>query len=193
VVIDLGTGDGRAVLAAASREPRSFVLGIDANAASMAESSRRAARPSAKGGRSNALFVVSAVESLPSVLDGSADLVTIFFPWGSLLRGALGFDPVVAGAIVRLPRTLGNVRVVLAVTERDGIPEVPRIDALAVADVARRLRACGLELVEAHEATAADLVDTQSSWAKRLLAGSDRHVWRLEFTRPDAAPSQWRG
>jgi 16S rRNA (adenine(1408)-N(1))-methyltransferase len=43
VAIDLGTGDGRHVLALAAARPDTLVIGVDANAAGMAESSRRAA------------------------------------------------------------------------------------------------------------------------------------------------------
>ena len=57
--LDLGTGDGRHVLAAARARPDTFVIGADANAASMAESSRRAARRLALP---NALFAVAAAE-----------------------------------------------------------------------------------------------------------------------------------
>jgi hypothetical protein len=65
------------------------VIGIDANAASMADASRRAARPVKRGGLPNALFVVAAAENLPSELGGWAEAVTVHFPWGSLLRGLL--------------------------------------------------------------------------------------------------------
>ena len=44
MIIDIGTGDGRAVLAGAGRDPSALFIGIDAAAASMAESSRRADR-----------------------------------------------------------------------------------------------------------------------------------------------------
>ena len=37
VILDLGTGDGRAVVARARAEPASLVLGIDADARAMAE------------------------------------------------------------------------------------------------------------------------------------------------------------
>jgi 16S rRNA (adenine(1408)-N(1))-methyltransferase len=58
----LGTGDGRYVLAAADERPDRLVIGVDANAAAMAEASRRAARRAALP---NALFVVSAAEHPP--------------------------------------------------------------------------------------------------------------------------------
>jgi 16S rRNA (adenine(1408)-N(1))-methyltransferase len=62
VAIDLGTGDGRFVLAAAAARPDTLVIGLDANAAGMAEASRRAAR---KDALPNALFAVAAAEHPP--------------------------------------------------------------------------------------------------------------------------------
>jgi 16S rRNA (adenine(1408)-N(1))-methyltransferase len=62
VALDLGTGDGRAVLAAAAARPDALVIGVDASAAAMAESSRRAAR---RGALPNALFAVAAAEHPP--------------------------------------------------------------------------------------------------------------------------------
>ena len=61
-MLDLGTGDGRHVLAAARARPEVLVVGVDANAAGMAEASRRAAR---RGAVPNALFVVAAAEHPP--------------------------------------------------------------------------------------------------------------------------------
>jgi 16S rRNA (adenine(1408)-N(1))-methyltransferase len=80
VLIDLGTGDGRFVLAAAAEHPERLVVGVDASAAAMAEPSRRAAANPRRGGRPNALFVVAGAESLPPELDGSADWLTAWFP-----------------------------------------------------------------------------------------------------------------
>ena len=62
----------------------------------MAKSSRRAARPVSHGGVPNALFVVAAAERPPTELLSIADELTINFPWGSLLRGALAFDDAAA-------------------------------------------------------------------------------------------------
>jgi 16S rRNA (adenine(1408)-N(1))-methyltransferase len=93
VVVDIGTGDGRFVLATARAEPRALVIGLDADASRMSEASRRAARKPGKGGLPNALFVVAAAESLPCELDGLVDAVTIQLPWGSLLRSVLVREP----------------------------------------------------------------------------------------------------
>jgi 16S rRNA (adenine(1408)-N(1))-methyltransferase len=50
------------VLRAAAERPDTLVVGLDANAAAMAEASRRALR---RGGLPNALFAVAAAEHPP--------------------------------------------------------------------------------------------------------------------------------
>jgi 16S rRNA (adenine(1408)-N(1))-methyltransferase len=62
VAVDLGTGDGRYVPHAAAERPETLVIGLDANAAAMADASRRAQR---RSGLPNALFVVAAAEHPP--------------------------------------------------------------------------------------------------------------------------------
>lgn len=63
----------------------------------MAEAASRAGRKRAEGGP-NARFVVCAAEALPGELDATADLVTIQFPWGSLLRGIVLGEPDLLGS-----------------------------------------------------------------------------------------------
>jgi 16S rRNA (adenine(1408)-N(1))-methyltransferase len=59
MAIDLGTGDGRFVLAAAAARPDTLFVGIDANADGMRDASRRAAK------LPNALYAVAAAEHPP--------------------------------------------------------------------------------------------------------------------------------
>jgi len=53
------------VLAAAAAQPERLVIGVDANAAAMVSTSRRAAAKPSRGGLPNALFVVAPAEALP--------------------------------------------------------------------------------------------------------------------------------
>jgi 16S rRNA (adenine(1408)-N(1))-methyltransferase len=192
-VIDLGTGDGRYVLAAAAADPTRLVIGVDANADAMAESSRRAARPAARGGLPNALFVVAAAEAPPPELAGIADTVVIQLPWGSLLRGALALDAAAAAGIAGLVAPAGRVEILLAPAVRDRLePEL---------DVRRRLtngladdwRRAGLELCDARPATDAEIAAARSTWARRLrLRGDDpeRVAFRLVLRNLPATPSR---
>ena len=182
MIIDLGTGDGRAALTLAESEPRTLVIGIDADAASMAETSRRAARASGKGGRPNLLFVVAAAETPPHELLGLADEVRILFPWGSLLRGVLGADERVARGIAGLARSGGHVSAIVSVTTRDGLGGLAAIDPDGLGGIAAAARGSGLRLIGARQLDAEDVRATRSTWGRRLLSGvATRPVWRLEF------------
>jgi 16S rRNA (adenine(1408)-N(1))-methyltransferase len=175
VTIDLGTGDGRAVLAEAAAHPATLVLGIDASAPAMAEASRRAARRTARGGLDNARFVVSAAEALPPELCRCAVRVTVQFPWGSLLRGCLGLDEPVADGIAGLVAPGGVLELVLAPAERDRLDGVPTTETGIAAAAAGTFVARGFEVLVAREATPAEIAATGSSWARRLGVASRRN------------------
>nr|WP_280275324.1 hypothetical protein [Nocardia wallacei] len=183
--IDMGTGDGRAVLAAAAADPDLLVIGIDAHAAGMAESSRRAAR--SRQGLPNAVFVAAAVENPPPELDGVADEVTVLFPWGSLLRGLLTADPAVLDGVARLMKPDAALDILLSVVERDGLAGLPAIsgpDALsALADSYARH---DLSVTDIHPATPDEVTAFGSSWGKRLGAGARRPAWRITARRTGA-------
>ncbi len=180
-MIDLGTGDGRYVLATAAREPNTLAVGIDADASRMAEASRRAARAPRKGGLPNALFVVAGAESLPRELDGCAGAATIHFPWGSLLRGVVLAEPWLAAALARLARPGALVDAFLSVTERDAVPGFAVLDDRAAAELAAAWSARGFTVESAAPASPAEIAATHSSWAKRLGAGGARPAWRLRM------------
>jgi 16S rRNA (adenine(1408)-N(1))-methyltransferase len=177
------------VLARARREPRTLVVGVDAVAAAMAESSLRAARPARKGGLENAIFVVAAAERPPAELTGIAADVTITMPWGSLLRGALALDDAfdATAGIAALVALGGTVRILVSIDPRDGL-DLPALDASSGEDLARRWRAHGLTLSAFGPAESATIAATGSSWARRLGtgrgAGRDRTVWQIDLVRP---------
>jgi len=148
----------------------------------MAESSLRAARPERRRGLANALFIVAAAEAPPAELCGLADELTILFPWGSLLRGALAVDAQAAAGIAALLRPGGRLTTFISITDRDvaaaGTPPLRQADADVIAD---RWSAYGLHLVGYAPATGEEVQASGSSWARRLRATDDRPVWRLEL------------
>ena len=171
------------MLATAAAEPTTLAIGIDADAASMAEASRRAARPERRGGLPNARFIVAAVELLPVELASLAGSVTVQLPWGSLLSGCLGGRPDVAAGIAGLVAPGGILELLLAPAPRDRLAELPTdTDAIRNA-VARAFGPHGLRVVEAHPVTGDELRASHSTWAKRLLAtgGAGRAAIRLRL------------
>ena len=179
-MVDLGTGDGRAVIERARREPGTLVIGVDASAVAMAESSRRAARSVSRGGQPNAIFVVAAAERPPEELVGIADELVITFPWGSLLAGALGLDATAAAGVAALIKDGGHARILASVVDDDRLDLRPlsEEDASTLAD---RWACHGLTLAEFRPATPIEIEASRSSWARRLSAGRRRPVWRIEL------------
>jgi 16S rRNA (adenine(1408)-N(1))-methyltransferase len=109
-----------------------------------------------------------------------ADSLTLHFPWGSLLRGALGYDDAVLAGIAQLLAPGAEVTALVSVFARDDAPPVPSADALAAAYGRHALK-----LLEAREATYAEVAASHSSWAKRLRAGSARPVTLLRTRAPE--------
>jgi 16S rRNA (adenine(1408)-N(1))-methyltransferase len=153
---------------------------VDASAAAMAEASRRAGRRPKRGGLANALFVVAAAEALPPELNGLADLVTVHFPWGSLLRGLLAPDPAVLGGLARIMRPGGTLRLLVSATARDAGAGVAPLQESDLATLAGDYAGHGLAVVKARPATLADVAASHSTWGKRLGAGRHRPAWLLE-------------
>ena len=180
MIVDLGTGDGRAVLARAAAEPRSLVIGIDANAAAIAESSRLASRGSGAGRLSNVLFLVAPAEALPGPLGAVASIVTVVMPWGSLLRGVLGLDDVVLRGIASIVVPGGRVEILVSVTPADAAAGLAPLDGDAMAGIAAAWAAAGFELLSMRPAALDDVRQARSSWARRL---GDRPIWRIELGR----------
>jgi 16S rRNA (adenine(1408)-N(1))-methyltransferase len=184
--VDLGTGDGRFVLAAAAAEPSTLVVGVDASAPAMAGASRRAAAATRKGGLPNAVFVVAGAEALPPELDGIADRVTVHLPWGSLLRGSLALDRAVAAGIAGLVAPGGRVEILLAPAERDRLAEGADVAKRLADSLAEDWAGFGLRLLEARPATEEEIRASASTWARRLrlrAGDAERPVHRLVLRR----------
>ena len=169
------------MLATAAACPDRLVIGVDADAGSMIEASRRAARATRRGGLPNALFVVASADALPAELDGRADALTVHFPWGSLLRGLLDAEPSILAGMARATRPGATVTLLLSVTERDRSIGPVTLDERTFAALAPRYAVHGLLLSEARPATFEEVTHSHSSWAKRLGAGIGRPVWLVRF------------
>jgi 16S rRNA (adenine(1408)-N(1))-methyltransferase len=176
------------VLAAAAAEPDRLVVGVDASAAAMAEASRRAGRRPERGGLPNALFVVAAAEALPPELDGLAGLVTVHFPWGSLLRGLLAADPAVLAGLVRVMCPGATLSVLLSLTDRDHGAGAGPVGEATLATLAAPYGRHGLAVTRVRPATPADVAASHSTWGRRLGAGARRPAWLLEARLPAAVP-----
>jgi 16S rRNA (adenine(1408)-N(1))-methyltransferase len=187
VIVDIGTGDGRAVIERARREPTALVIGVDAAAAAMADASRRAERR----GPHNALFLAEGAERLAaSPLARTADFVTITFPWGSLLRGVVGLDDAAMTGVAAILGQAGRIAVLASVVPADGIDGFDCLDEAAAASISAAWRRAGVDLTSMRPATADEITESGSTWSRRLRTATPagngeerRPVWRLDGRR----------
>jgi 16S rRNA (adenine(1408)-N(1))-methyltransferase len=145
----------------------------------MVEASRRTAVARARG-LANAAFLAAPVEAVPAELVGRACLVTVNFPWGSLLRGVLGCDPAALAGVAALLAPEGRLEVLTSLTSRDAA--AARIDPERLDDsgaIRTPWAEAGLDLRVHRPATAEEIAATRSSWAKRLRTGPERPVRKL--------------
>jgi 16S rRNA (adenine(1408)-N(1))-methyltransferase len=170
------------VLARASAHPDELALAVDASHAAMREASRRAARPASRGGLANAVFVVSSLQALPPELSGLASLLTVHFPWGSLLSAAIGHDAAGAAQLAALVAPGGLLRLLVSAAEHDAGGGITTIEPERIIGA---YAALGMVPLACRPAALADIAEARSSWGKRLLAaGGNRVACLLELERP---------
>ena len=159
------------------------MIGVDSDASQARDVSRRAARPERKGGSPNALFLVAAAETLPGLLRGVADVVTVMLPWGSLLRKLVAAEPALVTSIARLLKPDGALELMLSVGPGDAAAGMAALDDRAVHALALSYAGMGLVPIEVRRATAADVDGAGSTWGKRLGIPARRDAWLLRFNR----------
>jgi 16S rRNA (adenine(1408)-N(1))-methyltransferase len=176
LVLDIGTGDGKHVLAEARRRPDQLVVGLDAGPDAMRRTALRAAAKPARGGAPNAVFVWAAVEQLPPELTGVTEVHSLM-PWGSLLRALVTPELAVLRAVAERCRPGAPFLVTLNLHAwRPPVAEVGETaeptPSSALAELAPAYADAGWSLTSADYLDDAALADLGTSWTKRL--GSSR-------------------
>jgi 16S rRNA (adenine(1408)-N(1))-methyltransferase len=190
LVVDLGTGDGKHVLAEARRRPDALVVGVDAGPDAMRRTAARAAAKPAKGGTPNAIFVWAAVEQLPPDLDGITEVHSLM-PWGSLLRALVAPDEEVLRAVAGRCRPGAPFLVTLNLHAwRPPVPEVGGTPEPTPESATERLAPAyaraGWTLESAEYLDDAAIAALGTSWTKRL--GSSRESLAVLALRGTISP-----
>jgi 16S rRNA (adenine(1408)-N(1))-methyltransferase len=189
VVVDLGTGDGRFVLRTARERTQSLVIGIDPVQEAMADVARRASAKPSRGGVPNALFLVASAEALPAALSSRASLVSVNYPWGSLLRTLAQPDPDGMRSLVALLQPGGRLIALLnaSVTDDRDYGERLGLPPLEDAHIDQRLvpgwQEGGLGGVTWQRLEPDEEPPHHTTWGRRLVRGSSRSTIVVEGTR----------
>lgn len=177
LVLDLGTGDGKHVLAVARARRDALVVGLDAGPDAMRRVSARAAAKPGKGGSANALFVWASVEQLPIELTGVTE-VHALMPWGSLLRALVWPDVEVLRGVARICRP--GARFLVTLNLHAWRPPVADVGATgeptpasALETLAPAYARAGWTLETADYLDDVQIAELGTSWTKRLGSSRD--------------------
>ena len=187
VVIDIGTGDGRFVSAAARANPNKFFIGLDANAKPLEKLSTKVTRKPSKGGLPNVMFVQAAVEDLPAELDAAADEIHIHFPWGSLLSAVTTADEKVIASLRRVAAPGCLLEIVIGVDPERDKAEIERLDIPDLTPIFLHsyliptYSNAGFTLLEQEKLNPAEWSRLDTSWARKLQGNVGRNVTYLVF------------
>ena len=182
IVVDIGTGDGLFVYQSARQNPNKFYIGIDANIRPLEKISEKIHRKPAKGGVPNVLFIQSAVEDLPTELDGVADEVHIHFPWGSLLKAVATGDIGVLGNLRSICAPDALLEIVIGLDPARDQSEITRLGLRSFSvevidgELVPHYKAAGFEIKERGSLAAGDWPEFKTSWAKRLKGNDARPI-----------------
>lgn len=181
-MIDIGTGDGLFVYQCARRNQKKFYIGIDANPRPLEKISEKIHRKPSKGGLPNVIFIQSAVEELPSELDGVADEVHVHFPWGSLLRAVATGNQAVLLNLRRICSSEALLEVVIGLDPERDRSEIERLGLQSISleyidsTLAAHYRKAGFEILERGMLSPSEWPKIQTSWAKRLKGNVGRSL-----------------
>jgi 16S rRNA (adenine(1408)-N(1))-methyltransferase len=185
--MDIGTGDGRFVTAAARANPNKFFIGIDANVKPLEKPSMKATRKVNKGGLPNAMFVQAAIEFLPEEFAGVADEIHIHFPWGSLLKAVATGDECILRSLRKIAASDCLLEILIGVDAERDATELARLGLPQLNEtyfdnsLASRYNSAGFETVEIRQLTRDEWARIETSWARKLSSGSTRQVTQLVF------------
>lgn len=188
VLIDLGTGDGSFAYRYARKNPQTFVIGIDADRASLAKSSAKAMKKPSRGGCENAAFLCMNVLKMPEDFSGFATTVHINFPWGSLMESAYLAEEDFMGSVKNLFKAQGEFVFYLNtyVFENDGQREHMGLQEFDQEYVNSKLipayEKLDFKITEQRFMGPEELAkeDVPSTWAGRLVRGSGRNTFLLK-------------
>lgn len=184
-VIDVGTGDGKNIYKNAKNQPDTLFIGLDAAGENMIPISQKLLKKPSRGGLNNVLLVIATAQEPPSALQRTADMLTVYFPWGSLLSGLILAEPQTLHGLRSLCNAHATFEFVTtyadafeaAEIQKRALPTLSR--AFFLGEYAQQLRHAGfcIDTVDLLDNTYA--AQFESAWAKRLAHGRQRDFYRI--------------
>ncbi len=185
VEVDLGTGDGRYVYKTAPTNKDRLYIGIDPSQKQLEIYSKKAN----KAKLANILFLVGSLEVFPIELTSFANKINVYLPWGTLLKEMVSPSKEHLDKLSNLLKENGELQVVLGYDENLEPTETARLDLEKIDEDRLTLETiptfenAGLKLKELKKLSKTELIELETTWAKKLSYGGNRPVFSMVFTK----------
>ncbi|MBR4766713.1 MAG: 16S rRNA (adenine(1408)-N(1))-methyltransferase NpmA [Clostridia bacterium] len=185
ICIDIGTGDGKNIYRKAKNDKGTFFIGLDPVKDNMVEIAVKMAKKPEKGGLDNALLVVSTAESLPEELYGTADRVTVLFPWGVLLEGIVKPEGKFINAVKKAAKIGAEFEFITTYSANceENMMEIRGMPELSLdyfnGEYKDKLLKYGLTVQNVELLDNEFVKGFDSKWARRLAFGRKRDFYRI--------------
>ena len=162
LLVDIGTGDGRYVRNFAETHPDYFAIGIDTCRENLTVNSGYE--------KPNTMYLICPASKLSSELYGRANLITINFPWGSLLHELLREDPSLLSGLSAITREGARLEIRI---NAEALQEAGWSIEGGNEQIRAALTHCGYRICSSVFLGPHELRALESTWAKRLAFGRD--------------------
>lgn len=180
LLLDLGCGEGDHVRRFARERPDWLAVGLDTDREALRRAAQRAARRPERGGAPNALFIAADAQHPPQELRGSAQRLTVQFPWSALLRLILEDAPAFGALADQLCAEQAELQLILNAEAAPPGCEPPSPASLQAA-LREPLERARFTIHQCDWLNPEDAPPTR--WAGRLVKGSRRAVVALSASR----------
>ena len=178
VILDIGAGDGKGSLRKARSSPDSSVIALDSSFNALEESSKVALRKPSKGGVSNLICIYANIKNCSDLLEGIADLVRVYLPWGDLLEGIATCNPEIMKSITNSAKHGCEIQIVVnAQIWKENLPHnlthLSEVTPHFFNQNKEILNTFGFQLTHAYEMTKEEIELLDTTWTHKLLSSRD--------------------
>jgi 16S rRNA (adenine(1408)-N(1))-methyltransferase len=183
-ILDIGTGDGRYVYKNALANPNTLYLGIDP-ASNLKEYQREINRKKIR----NAVLINSSIENFNLNEVNTIDQINIILPWGNLLKYVVTVDNPFFEKIFKWLSDEAKVQIIFGFNEELEEKETKRLNLAELTEQETNFiknkyqNLQGYKLIEFKQLTNKDLINFETSWAKKLSFGKNRKYLYIELKK----------
>ncbi len=188
VILDLGTGDGKFVYENAKNIGGYFWLGIDPNRSALEKYSAKIYKKESKGGLSNAMYIISSIETLPEEMNDFFDEIYINYPWGSLLKHTVQGSNHVIKNLVRVAKNKSRLTMYFNYNSKY---EPTKMEELEIPDLSDeyinnimipKYKSSDIQITSYKQLGNEDIKSVNAKWGKKLAFGRERAIWEIRGT-----------